>query len=64
MSREEFLRSDISGRKFLVNRGEEKPFGRFMAKYNSGKLQPLDVKRSKERKYEPNENKLVKYIQL
>ena len=49
ISRAEFLRSDISGSNVLVTRSEEQYFGRFMVKYNSGKLQPRDVKRNNEK---------------
>ena len=64
MSHVDFLTSEHSGDMFSGTLSERQSFGRYMARYKQGLLQPLRVKRNKPRKYPDMEAKLIAYLDL
>ena len=60
----DFLRGPVSGPKFSGTLSEQQSFGQYLVKFDKGTLKPVDVKRTRVRKYGEIEKKLILYIEL
>ena len=64
LSHVDFLMGEHSGDLFHGTLSERQSFGRHLARYRKGTLQPLRVKRNKPRKYPDIEAKLISHLDL
>ena len=64
MSKVAFLRSSLSGDLFTGTRSEQCSFGLMLKSFDSGKLQPSSKKRSRDRKFQDIEKRLIEYLDL
>jgi hypothetical protein len=60
----EFLKSNESSQIFTGGRNEQQAFGRYLKKFDLGKLKAIKVMRHRKHKYEVVEKKLISYLDL
>ena len=64
MTSVEFLKSSRSGHLFSGNKSQQQSFGRMLKKFDNGKLENIDVKRAKYRKFAEIKDKIISYMKL
>ena len=60
----QFLASSLSGPKFSHTRSQCNSMGKFLKKFDAVKLEQMDVKRARKRKFALIDAKLVQYLEL
>ena len=64
LSYSQFLASSLPGPKCLHKRSQRTSLGKFLKKFNVGKLEHLDVNHARNRKLDSVEAKLFQYLKL